>query len=98
MVRIEAEDTRRIAAHLGLGEAAFRSRYLAASGDRLVEGLGGRCPFLEDGREARCTVYPVRPERCRSWPFWPELREGAALGEAQRLCPGISLDPSREER
>ena len=19
-----------------------------------------------------CTVYPVRPLQCRTWPFWPE--------------------------
>jgi len=71
-------------------EAAFRSRYLAASGDRLAEGLGGRCVFLEEGLEATCRVHPVRPERCRSWPFWPELRDSAnGLSEARRFCPGI---------
>ena len=39
---------------------------IAASGDRLSEGLGGRCVFLEDGGEAACGIYPARPERCRS--------------------------------
>ena len=70
--------------------AGFRSRYLVAGGDRLVEGLGGRCVFLRDGAEAACGIYAVRPAKCRSWPFWPELREpGPALDEAMRLCPGI---------
>ena len=51
--------------------------------------------FLEDGREAGCRIYPVRPERCRTWPFWPELREpGPALEEAQRFCPGIQPVPA----
>jgi Fe-S-cluster containining protein len=89
-VRIGPGDATRIAAHLGLSPAAFRSRYLAAGGDRLREGLGGRCPFLRDGRSTACAIYPVRPERCRSWPFWPELAESPTeLAEAVRLCPGI---------
>ena len=84
-------DVARIASHLEMGEAAFRSRYVAASGDRLVEGLGPRCVFLEDGRHATCSVYPARPERCRSWPFWDEHRDPAALAAAARVCPGIQL-------
>jgi Fe-S-cluster containining protein len=90
VVRVDADDVARIAGHLGLSEGAFRSRYVAATGDRLAEGLGGRCVFLEDGRRARCTIHPVRPERCRSWPFWPELRDSPEeLAQARRLCPGI---------
>jgi Fe-S-cluster containining protein len=90
MVRVGPAEVARIAAHLGLSEPGFRSRYLAATGDRLTEGLGGRCVFLEEGAETRCGIYPVRPERCRSWPFWPELRDSPdALRSACRLCPGI---------
>jgi Fe-S-cluster containining protein len=95
LVRIADADVHRMAAHLGMREKAFRSRYVAASGNRLTEGLGGRCIFLEEGRLASCRVHPVRPERCRSWPFWPELRDGEeALREARRFCPGI--EPIRE--
>lgn len=91
MVRVGPDDVARMAEHLGMSEAAFRSRYVAATGDRLSEGLGARCVFLEDGRHAACGIYPVRPERCRSWPFWPELRDDPdALADATRLCPGIS--------
>jgi Fe-S-cluster containining protein len=90
VVRVTPEDVERMAAHLGMDEAGFRSRYVAAAGDRLAEGLGQRCVFLEDGREAHCRIYPVRPERCRTWPFWPELRDSPeALRAARRLCPGI---------
>jgi hypothetical protein len=90
MVRVGPADVARIAAHLALPEPGFRSRFLAATGDRLKEGLGGRCVFLEDGGEARCSIYAVRPERCRSWPFWPELRDSPEeLRRACRMCPGI---------
>ena len=97
VVRVDAEDVRRMAAHLGLSEAGVRSRYLAASGDRLAEGLGGRCVFLEDGGEASCGIYPARPERCRSWPFWPELAASEReLAAACRVCPGIERDEPSE--
>jgi Fe-S-cluster containining protein len=90
MVRVSPAEVAAIAAHLGLGLAGFRSRYLTPSGDRLREGLGGRCVFLEDGAVAGCGIYPVRPEKCRSWPFWPELAASpTARAEAMRLCPGL---------
>jgi Fe-S-cluster containining protein len=90
-VRVDDADVAAIAAHLGLSVAAARSRFVAASGDRLRDGLGTRCVFLTEGREgAACQVYPVRPARCRSWPFWPELLESAeAMAAAMRRCPGI---------
>lgn len=92
-MRVDADDVRRIAAHLGLSEAGVRSRHLAASGDRLAEGLGHRCVFLVDGGEATCGIYPARPERCRTWPFWPELAESREeLAAACRVCPGIARD------
>lgn len=89
-VRVSAAEAVAIAGFLGLSEAAFRSRYLQPDGERLKEGFGHRCVFLQDGRPAGCGIYPVRPERCRSWPFWPELSIDAALRElVLRTCPGI---------
>jgi Fe-S-cluster containining protein len=93
VVRVDGCDVQRIAAHLGLPETGVRSRFLAASGDRLAEGLGHRCVFLVDGGEATCGIYPARPERCRSWPFWPELADSREeLEAACRVCPGITPD------
>src|SRR5687768_15057287 len=92
MVWVTAAEVTAIARHLGLGEAATRNRFLTVSGDRLRDGLGTRCVFLEDGAEgAACAIYPVRPAQCRSWPFWPELLESPeALAAAMRRCPGIT--------
>ena len=92
MVLISAEELARIAEHLDMSEAAVRSRYLAASGDRLANGPDSRCVFLSDGRVTSCRIYPARPERCRTWPYWDQLRDSAsALTEAARLCAGIDL-------
>lgn len=96
-VRVGPDDVTRIAAHLGSSEAAVYSRFVATSGDRLAEGLGGRCVFLEDGRHAACGIYPVRPERCRTWPYWEEHRKPAELAEAARLCPGITLSGETDD-
>ena len=94
VVQITGADVARAAAQLGFSERAFRSRYVAACGDHLIDGPGTRCPFLEDGRTTACRIYTARPERCRTWPFWDELRRSPrALREAARLCPGIELLP-----
>ncbi len=90
VVRVTAAESAAIAAFLGLDEQAFRARHVQPDGERLKEGLGNRCVFLADGGEATCTIYPVRPAKCRSFPFWPELLEDdALLARVQRTCPGI---------
>ena len=90
MVEVGPADVARIAKHLKLEEDAVRKRYLARRGDRLIDQPGGRCVFLEDGRETRCRIYPARPKQCRTWPYWPELlRSPETLREAMRCCPGI---------
>lgn len=89
-VPVGPADVARIAKHLRLSEDAVRSRFLTRRGDRLIDGPGGRCVFLKDGRETACSIYPARPKQCRTWPFWPELlRSPETLQEAMRLCPGI---------
>lgn len=89
-VRVTAGEAEAIAGHLGLSVAAFRSRYLQPDGERLKDGLGNRCVFLQDGAPAGCAVYPVRPAKCASFPFWPELLADAQLrAVVERTCPGI---------
>lgn len=89
-VRVTATERAAIAAYLGMTESAFVSRHLQPDGERLKEGLGGRCVFLEDGVEARCGIYAVRPRKCREWPFWPEVRDDASLlALVMRTCPGV---------
>lgn len=90
MVRVSPEDIEAIADHLGMTVEATRSRYLSASGERLAEGLSSRCVFLEGSRQTSCGIYPVRPEKCRTWPYWPELLDNPeGLQRAAALCPGI---------
>ncbi len=90
ILRLDAKDIHRISRHLQMSESGFRSRYLRPGSGLVLDGLGGRCPFLVDGQKAVCGIYAVRPEKCKTWPFWPELLESSRLrAEAMRLCPGI---------
>ncbi len=90
VVRVTAEEVAAIAGWLGLDEHGFRERYVQPDGATQKEGLGNRCAFLAEGREAACTIYPVRPAKCRTFPFWPELLDDPALlARVQRTCTGI---------
>lgn len=43
-------------------------------------------------RNNGCGVYPVRPARCRSFPFWPEyLVSQDTWTEVQKRCAGIGI-------
>jgi Fe-S-cluster containining protein len=93
----ECQGSRAIAALLGIDAAAFRSRYVHPDGERLKDGLGNRCVFLQDGDEASCSIYAARPRKCHEWPFWPELLVDPELARlAMRTCPGI--EPVDEAR
>jgi len=38
-----------------------------------------------------CTIYPVRPLQCRTWPFWPELLSSPEnWNRAAKRCPGMN--------
>ena len=67
------------------------------------------CDFLRevdaerdvDGQRVRykkriCTIYPVRPLQCRTWPFWDgNLASEKAWTSAGRNCPGMDVGPVR---
>lgn len=53
----------------------------------LKEKANGDCVFWEAGRG--CTVYPVRPKQCRTWPFWESNVESPeAWARTTQICPG----------
>jgi Fe-S-cluster containining protein len=77
--------------------AAFRGEsveHLTALHTRVVqrkrslrERANGDCIFY-DHRHG-CTVYPVRPRQCRTWPFWESnLETPAAWKRTCESCPG----------
>ncbi|MHC4300490.1 MAG: YkgJ family cysteine cluster protein, partial [Planctomycetota bacterium] len=50
------------------------------------------CIFLRNrGGQRGCGIYCVRPNQCRTWPFWPEnLASVNAWNRAAVKCPGIN--------
>lgn len=39
-----------------------------------------------------CSIYPVRPLQCRTWPFWSEIIKTPQRWEkAGQRCPGINV-------
>ena len=64
----------------------------ALAKNRGVVGVNFYSGFLSQSfydRKKGCTVYPVRPPQCRTWPFW---ESNVATPEAWRracaACPG----------
>jgi Fe-S-cluster containining protein len=55
------------------------SKASAGNGDRVVHSTRG------------CSIYPVRPLQCRTWPFWPgNLSSKNAWERAGKGCHGIN--------
>jgi hypothetical protein len=83
-----------IAAHRDLAPAEFTRRHVrqVRACHSLLEMDGGDCEFLErliDGT-TRCSIHPVRPIQCRTWPFWnSNVHSQVAWRLARTHCPGI---------
>lgn len=60
----------------------------SARGKRtLRERDNGDCVFLDAKRG--CTIYPVRPPQCRTWPFWDSNVETPEEWQKTcEVCPG----------
>ena len=76
-----------ISRFLKIDEETFGRRFLRRVGKRwsLVEKPNYDCIFWDEG----CTIYPVRPTQCRTFPFWPENVETSDdWKETADECPG----------
>jgi Fe-S-cluster containining protein len=53
----------------------------------LKEKDNGDCVFYS--RQHGCTIYPVRPRQCRTWPFWESnVATPQAWKDTCEKCPG----------
>jgi uncharacterized protein len=58
-----------------------------ARGRTLREKANGDCVFYE--KDKGCTIYPVRPAQCRTWPFWESnLASPETWRQTCEVCPG----------
>jgi Fe-S-cluster containining protein len=84
-----------IADHLKMSPEQFEGKYLKRVGLRttITEHLETKdCIFLERDKEGtRCVIYSVRPNQCRTWPFWAgNLTSPSAWNRAALKCPGVN--------
>ena len=88
---LNMEELREIAASRKMAVAIFSRQYIRqvkgrlSLQERVVNGEHFCCFF--DIFDRRCTIYPNRPEQCRTFPFWNQFRQ-----EPQKIfleCPGV---------
>jgi uncharacterized protein len=88
------EEIGRISQFLGRTDGWLDAKHLRRVGFRysLTERRDGDCIFLKrEGGKSMCSIYPVRPLQCRTWPFWTvNLQSQAAWDESSRRCPGMN--------
>lgn len=97
-IYVSAAEIESIAAHLQLAVDEFRAVYLYPYKDSysIKEDHRGHCLFYQEG----CTIYPLRPLQCRTFPFWfSNVRSESRWRRIADQCPGIGHGKrySREE-
>ncbi len=93
------EEGERIAEHLGISKIEFLREYAAKRYGKwtlkeiIHPDRGYDCIFLKWDRKTKkagCSIYPVRPTQCWTWPFWPSLLESKESWQrAAKTCPGM---------
>jgi Fe-S-cluster containining protein len=89
-------------------EAASIARYIGTNMDRFLETYcrwSGKRPLLaqkEDGYcifwKEKCTIHPVKPSMCRSWPFIRAVLIDPGNWYAMAgSCPGMRTDVTEEQ-
>ncbi|RMG39915.1 MAG: YkgJ family cysteine cluster protein [Planctomycetota bacterium] len=94
-VWVTDEEIAAIADYLGtsVGEVRLLHTRLVGARVSLREYPNGDCVFF-DSQTRRCTIYPVRPVQCRTWPFWrSNLASPETWQQVQATCPGAGHGP-----
>lgn len=86
IVRVSDEEISRIARFLGTSEEKFIATQTALAPDRkglvLLSRPGGACAFLLP--DNRCRIHPVKPDKCRTFPFdWTN-------SDSSSVCPALA--------
>jgi Fe-S-cluster containining protein len=89
IVFFSADEIRRAADYLNIGERDFIERYLfyASGGYAHRVNEHNACAFLEKNI---CVINEVKPEQCKSFPYWREyVAHDGTLNNFNRKCRGI---------
>ena len=91
-VWVTDKEIEEMAAYIEISPEDFVKRYVRkAPGGRLAlieRPKNYDCVFLKD---KKCTIYPVRPKQCQTFPWWKEtLSSRKAWDETGSYCEGIN--------
>ncbi len=81
-----------MAAFVNLSTEEFATIYLKKVGHRYsliekrISSDNYACIFFDE-KQQRCSIYPVRPRQCRTFPFWEQYKQSE--DEVRKECPGI---------
>lgn len=93
------EEMKAMAAHLEMRLRDFKDRFGVkwdpGAGQWLLSATDGQgCPLLTEDRG--CSVHPVKPIQCSTFPFWQEhLDDEASWEAAKKYCPGMDAEDAR---
>lgn len=88
---VSGEDIKAIAAYLHTDPEHFIESYCQTSGEKpvLAQGKDVYCIFWE----GLCTIHPVKPRMCRTWPFIKSVLIDITNWHIMAgFCPGIRTD------
>jgi Fe-S-cluster containining protein len=88
-VWVNDEEIAAIAEHRGqsVADVALMYTKVAIRGRSLLEQSNGDCVFYD--RQQGCTIYPVRPRQCQTWPFWESnVATPQTWQRTCEICPG----------
>ena len=90
---VNKEEIKAIAVFLGIDTRKFIDTYLRKKNYRysikeLKTGDNYACLFFDRDKDG-CTIYDVRPEQCRTYPFWPFFTKNPQVVLDE--CPGVAL-------
>lgn len=90
---VNSKEIKAISRFLGIEISRFIEEYLIKvsykfSLREIKANKDYTCIFF-DNRKNRCSIYPVRPNQCRTFPFWAYFKDKPE--EVARECPGVSL-------
>lgn len=87
-----ADELKFIADYLKIDINNLKSEYTKKIGFRrslIEQKITNDCIFLKDRKS--CSIYQVRPNQCRTWPFWnSNLQNPQCWNQAAIRCPGIN--------
>ncbi|MDF2577353.1 MAG: hypothetical protein K0S74_837 [Chlamydiales bacterium] len=95
-VWLTEEEMQAMAKYLDMSLTQFTQRYVRKVNGRfsLLEYANQEewgkydCVFLKDNR---CSIHPVRPKQCRTYPWWPEnLASPKHWDKATLTCEGVN--------